>query len=93
MDAATYAAAICAAFLVGVLALGALAVYLLDRATSRRGRATSRRGRESSRRGRAVGRLRDPYAEAQALAARRRAGHVGRARVPVVAGRGGSPWS
>ena len=72
MDAATYAAALCATFLIGAVALGALLVCLLDRAT------TTRRDRPAQR-------PRDPYAEAQALAARRRAegGDIGRARVPV----------
>jgi hypothetical protein len=71
MSAATYAAAMCAAFLVGVTALGALAIYLLDRVMTRRDRCA-----ESPR---------DPYADAQALAARRRLvnEHSGCARVPA----------
>lgn len=86
MDAATYAAAMCAAFLVGVAALGTLAVYLLDRAANRRDRAAQRP------RDRAAQRPRDPYADAQALAARRRAGHLGRARVPVAARSAVATW-
>jgi hypothetical protein len=86
MDAATYAAAMCAAFLVGVAALGTLAVYLLDRAANRRDRAAQRP------RDRAAQRPRDPYADAQALAARRRAEHLGRARVPVAARSAVATW-
>jgi hypothetical protein len=78
MDAATYAAAMCAAFLVGVAALGTLAVYLLDRAANRRDRAAQR--------------PRDPYADAQTLAARRTAEHRGRARVPAAARSGVATW-
>ncbi|GIL31741.1 hypothetical protein [Actinocatenispora comari] len=86
MDAATYAAAMCAAFLVGVAALGTLAVYLLDRAANRRDRAAQRP------RDRAAQRPRDPYADAQALAARRRAEHLGRARVPVATRSAVATW-
>jgi hypothetical protein len=86
MDAATYAAAMCAAFLVGVAALGTLAVYLLDRAANRRDRAAQRP------RDRAAQRPRDPYADAQALAARRTAEHLGRARVPAAARSGVATW-
>jgi hypothetical protein len=94
MDAATYAAAMCAAFLVGVAALGTLAVYLLDRAANRRDRAAQRpRDRAAQRpRDRAAQRPRDPYADAQALAARRRAEHLGRARVPVAARSAVATW-
>jgi hypothetical protein len=71
MSAATYAATMCAAFLVGVTALGALVIYLLDRVTTRRDRLA-----ESPR---------DPNADAQAFAARRRLvnEHSGYARVPA----------
>lgn len=75
MSAATYAATLGTAYVVGLAMIGALAVYLLDRVTARRHRP--------------IRRLPDPYAEAQALAARRRAEQP---RVPVNAGRGGAPW-
>jgi uncharacterized iron-regulated membrane protein len=78
MDLHTYAAAMCAAFLLGVVVLGAVLIYLLDRLIV---------GRESP-----AERPRDPYAQAQALAARRHAQHIGRARVPVGADQAGTPW-
>jgi hypothetical protein len=78
MDLHTYAAAMCAAFLLGVAALGAVLIYLLDRLIV---------SRESP-----AQRPHDPYTQAQARAARRRAEHIGHARVPVGPDRGSTPW-
>jgi hypothetical protein len=80
MNAATYAAIMGVAFTVGWAALAALAIYLIERTPTRPYRPAER--------------PRDPYAEAQALAARRHAEHVGRVpepfgRLPVAAIRGG----
>ncbi|BCJ38769.1 hypothetical protein Athai_62720 [Actinocatenispora thailandica] len=58
MDAATYAALLGTVLVLGAATLAGLAIYLLDRLTTRRHRPAPR--------------LPDPYAEARALAARRR---------------------
>jgi|GEM_PF-4584986 len=58
MTTALYAAVLGAAFVVGLAVLAALCIYLLDRAGRRRRRPSPR--------------PRDPYTDAQALAARRR---------------------
>lgn len=79
MNAITYAAVLGTAFVVGAAAIAILAAYLIDRQASRLRRA---------RRHRSAVALRDPYDEAQALAAHRRE------RVPAHAsGRGGASWS
>ncbi|BCJ37521.1 hypothetical protein Athai_50240 [Actinocatenispora thailandica] len=74
MNAITYAAVLGTAFVVGAAAVTIVAAYLIDRQAGRRRRSATT--------------LRDPYQQAQELAARRRE------RVPAhAAGRGGAPWS
>jgi hypothetical protein len=77
MNAISYAAVLGTAFVAGAVAVAVLLGYLLDRRDERIGRAR-----------RPAVPVRDPYHQAQQLAARRRE------RVPVDAcRRGGAPWS
>ncbi|BCJ28331.1 hypothetical protein [Actinocatenispora sera] len=77
MNAITYAAVLGTAFVATVVAITVVLAYLLDRRDERIDQAR-----------RTATPVRDPYHQAQQLAAHRRE------RVPVHAsGRGGAPWS